>query len=147
MTEMESVSTMRLYGAVIAIVSGTYSGYLSVSEASMSTGSWFMLGLGAIVFIHGIVLLTPMAARLGEMSGPLMIGYSALMLLNQLRLAAGWTATGGMDGMNGGMSGSEMGSMTEMAAMGPDAGMTAIAALMLASGLIMTVWREMMSMS
>lgn len=145
MTEMESVSTMRLYGAVIAIVSGVYSGYLSVSGVSMSTGGWFMLGLGAIVLLHGIVLLTPMAARIGELSGPLMIGYSVLMLLNQLRLAAGWSGTGGMDGMNGGMSGSEMGSMTEMA-MSSDAGMIAIAALMLASGLIMTVRREMMSM-
>lgn len=39
-----------------------------------------------------------------------------------------------------------MGSTSEMAAMGADAGMVAIAVLMLASGLIMTVRRDMMAM-
>ena len=39
-----------------------------------------------------------------------------------------------------------VGSTSEMAAMGADAGMVAIAVLMLASGLIMTVGREMMAM-
>lgn len=127
----DGISVMRLYGAAIGIVSGIYSGYLSVTGISMSTGAWFMLALGAIVLVHGIVLLTPLAGRLGAASGPLMLVYAALMLLNQLRLETGAAMDTGMDGMNGGVS-------TEMAAMGADPGMVAIAVLMLASGLIMT---------
>ena len=71
-----------------------------------------------------------------------MVVYSALMLLNQLRLAAGETGStgmGGMNGMEGGMNSADAG----MAAMGTDAGMVAIAVLMLASGLIMTFRSEM----
>ncbi len=142
MDETDRVSTMRLYGATIGIVSGIYSGYLSVSGASMSLDAWFMLGLGAVVLVHGVVLLTPLATRLGSASGPLMVVYSALMLLNQLRLAAGETGStgmGGMNGMEGGMNSADAG----MAAMGTDAGMVAIAVLMLASGLIMTFRSEM----
>jgi hypothetical protein len=88
------------------------------------------------------VLLTPAAARLGGASGPLMLGYAALMLLNQLRLAAGWTTmgTGGTGGAGMGGTGMDgMGSTAGAAAMGADAGMVAIAVLMLASGIIMTV--------
>ena len=55
MDETDRVSTMRLYGATIGIVSGIYSGYLSVSGASMSLDAWFMLGLGAVVLVHGVV--------------------------------------------------------------------------------------------
>jgi hypothetical protein len=138
MTEMESVSTVRLFGAVIALVSGLYSVYLSVSGPSMTGGGWFMLALGVVVVVHGVVLLTPAARRLGTASGPLMIGYAALMLLNQFRLATGWMVTRA-DGMDGGMGGSDMMGSTTTMAMGSDAGMVAIAALMLASGLIMTV--------
>jgi hypothetical protein len=138
MTE-DSVSTMRLYGAVIALVSGLYSAFLSVSGAGMTGGAWFMLALGAVVVVHGVVLLTPAATRLGTASGPLMIGYAALMLLNQFRLAAGWmvTRTGGT---GGGMGSTDMMmESTPAMAMGSDAGMVAIAVLMLASGIIMTV--------
>jgi hypothetical protein len=141
-TGTESVSTSRLYGGAIAIVSGLYSLYLPASGPQMTIGGWFMLALGAVVFLHGIALLTPVADRLGDASGPLMIGYSVLMLLNQLRLAAGVSTVGGMDsgGMSGGMGGTDgMGTTMEMAAMGADAGMVAIAVLMLASGIIMTV--------
>jgi hypothetical protein len=141
----DSVSTSRLYGGSIAIVSGLYSLYLPASGPQMTVGGWFMLALGAIVLLHGIALLTPAAGRLGNASGPLMIGYSMLMLLNQARLVTGVSTAGGMDtgGMNGGMGGTDgMGSTMEMAAMGADAGMVAIAALMLASGVIMTVRRE-----
>ena len=139
MNGTDRISTMRLYGATIGIVSGLYSGYLSVTGASMSTDAWLMLGLGAVVFVHGVVLLTPLAARLGAASGPLMIVYATLMLFNQLRLSAGGTGTGGMDGGMGGMEGSMNGAGSEMAAMGGDGGKVAIAALMLASGLIMTL--------
>ncbi|MFO7926570.1 MAG: hypothetical protein ACQET5_13265 [Halobacteriota archaeon] len=151
MDDSASLSTMRLYGATIAIVSGLYSAYLSVSGTQMSTGAWFMLALGVVVVVHGIVLLTPMAARLGTLSGPLMLGYAGLMLLDQLRLSMNWTFAaindGGMDGMGSGTGGMGMdgvGPSTEMAMMGADAGMIAIAVLMLASGLIMTVRRGMM---
>jgi hypothetical protein len=70
-----------------------------------------------------------------------MLVYSVLMLLNQFRLAAGvgTGGTGGMDstgGMGGTAGGSGMGST--MAGMGAEAGMVAIAVLMLASGIIMT---------
>jgi hypothetical protein len=131
MESSNGISVMRLYGAAIGIVSGIYSGYLSVTGMSMSTGAWFMLALGAIVLVHGIALLTPVADRLGSASGPLMLVYAALMLLNQLRLETGTMLDGGMGGMDGGMN-------TGMAAMGVDPGMVALAVLMLASGLIMT---------
>jgi hypothetical protein len=141
---MDSVSTMRLYGATIAIVSGLYSAFVSTSGVAMTAGGWFMLAIGAVVFVHGVVLLTPAATRLGTASGPLMLGYSALMLLNQLRLAvgSGTGMDGGMGGMDGGMSGADMMGSTA-GAMGADPGMVAIAVLMLASGLIMTVRGDM----
>ena len=133
MDHSDGVSTMRLYGATIALVSGLYSAYLSVTGMAMTAGAWFMLALGVVVFVHGVVLLTPAADRLGDDSGPLMLGYAALMLLNQLRLQ--FTVGTGMT--NGGMG--EMGSMGPTAMMGTDPGMVAIAALMLASGVIMTI--------
>ena len=141
---------MRLYGAAIAIVSGAYSAFVPVSGTGMTAGGWFMLALGAVVLVHGVVLLTPAAARLGTASGPLMLGYAALMLLNQLRLAADWTTmgTGGTGGAGMGGTGMDgMGSTAVTAAMGADAGMVAIALLMLASGLVMTVRRDMMPAS
>ena len=153
MTDTGRVSTMRLYGAAIGIVSGIYSIAVSVSGGSMTAGGWFMLALGVVVAVHGTVLLTPLAERLGGASGPLMLAYAALMLFNQLRLAAG-SATGMSGGMEDGMGGSGMddgmGSAmdpaVETVAMGADPGMIAIAGLMLLSGLIMTVRRDMMSM-
>ncbi len=140
MNGTDRISTMRLYGSTIGIVSGLYSAYLSVTGASMSTDAWLMLGLGIVVFVHGIVLLTPLYTRLGTASGPLMIVYAALMLFNQLRLEAGGTGSTGMGGMEGSMNGAG----SEMAVMGADAGMVAIAVLMLASGLIMTLRGGMM---
>lgn len=44
--------------------------------------------LGTVVVVHGVVLLTPYADRLGSASGPLMIVYSLLMLLNQALVGA-----------------------------------------------------------
>jgi hypothetical protein len=63
-----------------------YSIFLATTGMNLTTGAWFMLALGAIVIAHGLVLLTPLAARLGTASGPLMIAYSVLMLLNQGRM-------------------------------------------------------------
>ena len=97
-----------------------------------------MAVLGVVVVVHGVVLLTPAADRLGSASGPLMIGYALLMLLNQALVGAtgsmNWGMGGGM-GMQGG--GGMMGSgMT--AGMAWDLGMVALAVLMLVSGVIMT---------
>lgn len=134
------VSTARLYGAAIAIVAGLYSllvGSVGVMGATGMAGGglggWVMTVLGIVVLVHGFVLLTPAAATLGGASGPLMIGYSVLMLLNQ--------AVGGSMGgyrMGTGMSGGSMMDGQVAGGMGWDLGMVAIAVLMLISGVIMT---------
>lgn len=137
-TEPTRISTMRLYGGSIAIVSGLYAGYLATTGVGMTTAAWGMLALGLIVLAHGIVLLSPAVSALGTASGPLMIGYAVLMLLNQAWLASGSRMETGTSGMNGGMMGQPMAT-----GMGAGAGMIAIAVLMLLSGLIMTARREM----
>ncbi|NHX35784.1 MULTISPECIES: hypothetical protein [Halolamina] len=136
------VSDTRLYGAAIAVVSGGYSLWSASTATAMGTSGWLMALLGVVVIVHGAVLLTGSADRLGDASGPLMIGYSVLMLLNQVLVGTG--VTGGMGGgMNGGMDGGTMGGTTAgTAGMGWDAGMVALAILMLVSGVIMTQQRD-----
>lgn len=129
------VSNTRLYGASIAFASGLYSVWSASTAASMVPSSWVMGLLGLIVIGHGAILLTDVADQLGTASGPLMIVYSLLMLLNQVLLASGMLESGSDMGM--GMTG-RMGSSGMSAGMGWDAGMVALAALMLVSGLIMT---------
>lgn len=135
------VSTTRLYGAAIAVVSGVYSLWSATSTGELGTAGWAMGLLGVVVVVHGVVLLTPSADRLGDASGPLMVAYALAMLLVQVLLAAGLLGSGGpMDGAMGGMDGG-MGGMGEpamTAGMGWDAGMVALAGLMLVSGVIMT---------
>ncbi len=134
------ISTMRLYGSLIAFISGSYSVYLSTAGSGMSGSAWFMLALGVVVVIHGVVLLTPVATRLGTASGPLMIGYAVLMLLNQGLMLTRDPMGSGMDsGMGSGMNGGMASGVATV-----DGGMVAIAVLMLASGVIMTVRRGMM---
>lgn len=119
----------RLYASSIAIVSGIYAigssasalgrtPMMSEMDAGVGLGTWIMLAVGIVVLVHGVVLLTPLAMRLRRSSGPAMVLWALIMLVNQGLLAAmpGW----GMGGM------------------GANAGMVAIAALMLASGLIMS---------
>lgn len=109
MDSMGMTDTTRQYGAAIALVSGLYS-LLSATVGSgmMGSNSGLLMGLlGVVVVVHGVVLLTPYASRLGNASGPLMIGYSLLMLLNQLLVgvtgSADWEM--GMDsGMGSGMN-------------------------------------------
>lgn len=128
-------STVRLYGSAIALVSGTYSIYLATAGQGMTSSSWFMLALGLVVIVHGIVLLTDLADRLGGASGPLMVVYATLMILNQA-----WMVTAaGMDGggMDGGMPGSPN-LPSAASGMGWDPGMVALAVLMLVSGVLMT---------
>lgn len=126
------VSNTRLYGAAIAFTSGLYSLWSASTASRMVTSGWLMLVLGVVVVVHGAVLLTDYADRLGDASGPLMVAYALVMLLNQSLLGTGMMADGSGMGMNGGMSGSAM-----TTGMGWDAGMVALAVLMLFSGLIM----------
>lgn len=127
------VSNTRLYGAAIAFASGLYSLWSASSASGMVTSSWLMGSLGVIVIVHGAVLLTDYADRLGSASGPLMVVYAVVMLLNQALLGTGMMDDGSRMGTGGGMGGSGM-----TAGMGWDAGMVALAVLMLISGLIMT---------
>ncbi len=125
------VSTMELYGSAIALVSGGYSLYLATAGPEMTGSAWLMLVLGLVVIVHGIVIVTPYAAAIADLSGLLMLAYAGVMLLNQA-----WMTT---------MTGTGMGGMNPMAeGMGPDAGMVAIALLMLASGVIMHTRRDAM---
>lgn len=132
------VSNTRLYGASIAFVSGLYSLWSASTASRMVTSSWLMAILGVVVIAHGAVLLSAYADRLGDASGPLMIAYSLLMLLNQVLLATGTLDDGSPTGMNGGMNMDGMGGSGITAGMGWDAGMAALAVLMLLSGVIMT---------
>jgi hypothetical protein len=92
--------TTRQYGAAIALVSGLYSLISATGGGGMmgTNSGWLMLLLGLVVVVHGVVLLTPYADRLGAASGPLMIGYSLLMLLNQALVGTTGSANWGMGG-------------------------------------------------
>jgi hypothetical protein len=150
-------STTRLYGTAIAITSGVYSlasagfgggtmgpdGMMGSTGTMGSTGlgiaGWLMLAVGIIVVVHGVVLLTPAADRLGSASGALMIAYSLVMLLLQALGATGTAGGMGMTGARGGGMGSMGGvGSTATAGMGWDLGMVALALLMLFSGIVMT---------
>lgn len=125
------VSNTRLYGAAVAFVSGLYSLWSASTASRMVTSSWLMLVLGVVVIVHGAILLTD-ADLLGSASGPLMVAYALVMLLNQALLGTGMVDDGSGMGM-----GSEMGGSSMTAGMGWDAGMVSLAVLMLFSGLIM----------
>jgi hypothetical protein len=123
---------MALYGSAIALVSGGYSLFLATTGPDMTGSAWLMLALGLVVIVHGIALVTPYAAAIADVSGLLMIAYAVLMLLNQAWMTTmDGSGTGGMNGMDSMATG-----------MGPDAGMVAIALLMLASGVIMHTNRD-----
>ncbi len=128
------VSTMRLYGGLIALASGGYAVYRSLAPMELSGSAWFMLVLGGVVIVHGVVLFTPAAGRLSGVSGWLMMGYAVLMLAQQTWLGMGMG--GGMDGMGG------MGGMNGAVAMSWDLGMVVLALLMLASGVVMAARRD-----
>ncbi|MDS0261805.1 hypothetical protein NDI56_20585 [Haloarcula sp. S1CR25-12] len=147
METMNTNGTTRQYGAAIALVSGVYSLLSATGGTGMmgSNSGLLMALLGVVVVVHGVVLLTPYADRLGNASGPLMIGYSLVMLLNQALVgvtgSVNWGMGSGMgSGMNGGMGGGMSGGMgsSMTAGMGWDLGMVALAVLMLISGVIMT---------
>lgn len=138
------VSNTRLYGASIAFASGLYSLWSASMASQLVTSAVFMALLGIVVILHGAVLLTDYADRIGTASGPLMIAYSLLMLLNQALLGTGTINDGSGMGMNGGMGmDGSMGGSTMTAGMGWDGGMVALAVLMLISGVIMSRGRSM----
>lgn len=120
---MSTTTDARLYAATIALVSGIYSVASSIGGGTdmMPMNDAVMLLVGIAVIAHGTALLTPLAERLGRISGPLMIVWAAIMLTNQL-------VSGASDSM-----------MTSW-----DGGMVALALLMLASGVIMSRSRESM---
>jgi hypothetical protein len=141
MNSMNTTATTRQYGAAIALVSGIYSLVSATGGTGMmgSNSGLLMAILGVIVVVHGVILLTPYATRLGKASGPLMIGYSLVMLLNQALVGVTGSANWGMgmgSGMGSGMDGGMGSTMT--VGMGWDLGMVALAVLMLISGVIMT---------
>lgn len=115
---MSVISNTRLYAASIALVSGAYSVTSAIDDdmGSMPMSDSVMLLTGAVVMIHGVVLLTPLATALGRASGLLMVLWAAIMLGNQALAPSS-------AGMMGGS--------------GWDGGMVGLALLMLASGLIM----------
>lgn len=122
---MNITAETRLYASAIAIVSGSYSIASAVGGmgAMMPMGESIMLLIGVIVLVHGIVLLTPAARRLGRLSGPLMVIWAAIMIGNEL--IAALTSGGAMRSASW------------------DGGMVSLAILMLASGLIMSRTRQM----
>lgn len=68
-----------------------------------------------------------------------MIGYSVLMLLNQIIVGATGSMNWGLDGeMGSGMNGGMGNGMNMAAGVGWDSGMIALAVLMLISGILMT---------
>jgi len=124
------LSATRLYASSIALVSGAYSLLTAGgSLAALGIGGVVMLIVGVAVLVHGVVLLTPAVELIRRASGPLMILWAFSMLGNQALLAVmpGW-------GMGG--------SMAMASPVGWDPGMVAIAAIMLSSGLIMSVPRS-----
>lgn len=134
-----AISTMRLYGRLIPVVSGGCSVYQSVTGPVMTGSAWVMATVGVIVIAHGVVLLIPAVDRLGMTSGPLIITYAVVTLLNQgLVMTAEWMSGEMSAGMRSGMDGR----MTT-GRMGVDGGMIAIAVLMLVSGVATTVRRDM----
>ena len=96
--------------------------------------------LCVVLLVHGAALPTGYAGRLGGASGPLMVQYAVVLLLNQALLGSGMMAGGGAMLADGGRMGSSggMGGPAIAAGMGWDAGMVALALLMLVSGVIMT---------
>lgn len=125
---MTMTSDTRLYASAIALVSGSYSLVSALAARAEGTrmSESIMLIVGIAVLVHGIVLLTPAAERLGRASGPLMLLWAAIMLGNQALAAT--TA----------------GSMMIGDAKSWDGCMVAIAVLMAVSGVIMIRSRKTM---
>lgn len=133
----DQLSVQRLYGGVIAVVSGGYAILVSSSigaQSGMTLSTWLMVLIGLVVLIHGVVLFTPLTGRLSGFSGPSMIAYAILLLVMQVWLSAAHAdETTGDAMMNGNapMTGTMLW----------DPGMLALALLLLVSGVIMVSGR------
>ncbi len=95
------VSDARLFGAAIALVSGANSLASAFGDGMgmMPMSDSIMVLVGLVVIAHGVVLLTPIADRIGSVSGPLMIVWAAIMLANQLSAALSESLTPAWGGM------------------------------------------------
>lgn len=142
-------TTTRQYGAAIALVSGLYALVTATLGGGMtgSASAAVMALLGVVVVAHGVALLTPYASRLGDASGPLMIVYALVMILNRALVRATGSANWGMGGTRGPMGPGMHGGMgtgaggaagVGMAGGGWNLGLVALAVLLLVSGVIMT---------
>lgn len=130
----------RWYGGLIAVVSGFYAISMGVWGPGMNYADWFMLVLGGIVLGHGVALFGRFSRSLDASSGVFMIIYSVLMLLGQAW--AGMVASTRMMDSMGGQMGEMGGQMMGWSTMAWDPGMTALAVVMLGSGIIMTAMND-----
>ncbi|MFB6203945.1 MAG: hypothetical protein ABEK01_05635 [Candidatus Nanohaloarchaea archaeon] len=117
--ELSSISTQRLYGGSIAVISGIYSIYVATFGVTGSMAvMWLMFILGLITSVHGALILTGYTGMIDPYSGPLMMAYSVFMAVNQI---VSWISRGSIS-----------------------QGMMALAVMMAFSGAIMTVREEEM---
>ena len=114
----------RLYGGVIAIITGAYSFLIGM----LSTYFEFepvLIVLGFLVGIHGAVMVTPLADRYTRLNGILMMGFGALMIAYQA-----WM---GITTPMGRALGQQLGAWVNP---GYDMGMVALALILFLAGVI-----------
>jgi hypothetical protein len=114
----------RLYGGVIAIITGAYSFLIGM----LSTYFEFepvLIVLGFLVGIHGAVMVTPLADRYTRLNGILMMGFGALMIAYQA-----WM---GITTPMGRSLGQQLGAWVNP---GYDMGMVALALILFLAGVI-----------
>lgn len=127
-----SQTASRWYGGLIAVVAGFYAISMAAWGPMLGIVDWFMLVLGGVVLGHGVALFGRFSPSIDASSGVFMIIYSVLMLLGQV-----WAGVFG--GTRMGSMGGQMGLMTMgWSTMAWDPGMTALAVVMLGSGIVMT---------
>jgi hypothetical protein len=106
---VDELSQGRIYEGLIALVAGVYAlsigGYAFLANTmfagspstALTPGATAMfsltIGTGLIIVIHGVLLFTDFDAKFAKYSGPLMILYAFLMILDQaVSPAAGFGA-------------------------------------------------------
>lgn len=93
-TEPRDSSNLRLYASAIAIVSGLHGIYVTTTGVQMTANAWFMLAVGLLVTMHGLILLTPRAP--GPLaSGVRMIVYGVIMIADPILVATRQGVPGG----------------------------------------------------
>tara|TARA_A100001037_G_scaffold275260_1_gene273646 strand:- start:4811 stop:5176 length:366 start_codon:yes stop_codon:yes gene_type:complete len=83
--DLSETSSEMIYGGTIAIVSGIYSFLMGYSVPNMSSLGLSTI-LGAIVFVHGALLLfsPDSISKFSRESGLIMMFYAILMLTDQV---------------------------------------------------------------